>query len=43
MKPHLDDFQKSDLAPISINWDYRRTSKMFRVTEMPVTGDLKYT
>lgn len=38
----MDYFQKSDLAPTNIDWDYRRASKMFRVTEMAVTGDLKY-
>lgn len=42
METHLDDFQKSDLAPISIDWDYRSTNKMFRLTEMPVIVDLKY-
>lgn len=42
MEAYLDGFPKSDLAPISIDWDYRSTSRMVRVTETPVTRDSKY-
>lgn len=42
METHLDDFQKPDLPPISIDRDYRSTNKMFKVSEMPVTVNMKY-